>query len=183
MIQEFRVFPAGSANFNDQPSSDSAAPIPANGVTASVVRNFRYGTFNQDAIRGLVVPQSFSEEAALDWQDLLMSGGFEPEHVTPESGKTRRGRPPLLNEELAQVAYHYDEAIRKQVKSPISYVADAIDDPNPDRVRQVVSKCRQRGFLTKAPAKGIRGGSITEKAIAILRQIEIEGRPQEGEAG
>jgi len=181
VIQEFRVFPGGSATFNDQPSSDGASPIPNNGVTASVVRNFRYGQFKEEAIRGLAAPQSFSEEGALDWHDLLMSAGFEPEDVTPQTAKPGRGRPRLPDEELAQVAYHYDEAIREQVKAPISHVADAIDDPNPDRVRQVVSKCRQRGFLTQAPAKGIPGGQITPKAIEIIKRLGVEKPQEEGD--
>jgi len=180
VIQEFRVFPSGSTTFNDQPSSDVTKPIPSNGVTASVVRNFRYGTFKEEAVLGLVIPTSFSEEGSLDWDDLLRSGGFDSEQVTPESGTARRGRPPLRDEELAKAAYYYDEAIREHAKSAIRYVASALEDPNPARISQVISKCRERGFLTPAPAKGIRGGHLTAKAREILRRMN---RPKKIEGG
>ena len=169
VVGEIRVYPTEAVESSDPTLLYETASIPGNGLTATLLHNFRFGEFVAAGIHKVVTPMSDDMVDLLDWDDDLTSHGFDRKEITADSQKRRRGRPPLDDHELATVAYLYEKAIREQAKSPIKFVADALNDPNPDRVRQVVSKCRKRGFLTPPPAKGIAGGHITDKAIAVLR--------------
>lgn len=179
VVGELRVHPLGQED--DATGSHTDDLIPPRGLTATRVRNFRFGELISQAIHGLTGPKTNTIDDQLDWHDLLRSGGFDTELVAGTTRKQRRGRPPLDEVELASVAYLYDKALGDGVRAPINTVAEALGDPNPDRVRQVVSKCRERGFLTEAPAKGVPGGHLTERAIEVLERIgrEINEKTEE----
>ena len=181
MVGELRVYPTAAADSSNPNLLYETASIPGNGLAATLLHDFRFGEFIAAGIHKVVSPEIVEGVDLLFWHDDLESRGFDRKMFTSESHKRRRGRPPLDDQELAMVAYLYDKAVRQQAKAPIKFVTDALDDPNPDRVRQVVSKCRKRGFLTKALGKGIPGGRMTEKTVAILRQMKIEKVTEEGE--
>ncbi len=168
VVAELRVFPATDAS--DEPGwRQEDVDIPGRGLMANVVHDFPVGQLVRWATHRLTQPKSSNEDDVLEWADNLKWGGFSTAAVTSSPKRARRGRPPLDDLELAEVAFLYDAAIRSGEKAPIDFIAEQLDDPNPDRIRNVVAKSRKRGFLTPAPAPGQMGGHATEKAFDVLR--------------
>lgn len=107
----------------------------------------------------------------MDWIDTLTSGGLDTAEMPRV--KPARGRPPLPDEELARVALLYHGAMTEGV-DPISFIINQTGlDPVLDRGRttQRVSKARKRGFLSPAPARGVKGGAITVNGLKVLQRM------------
>ena len=170
---ELRIFPTAGWS-GDSPEWDKEADAPGRGLTANALRAFPFGAVFREARRQLMPPHSGTEDQTIEWHDLVQRGGLDPFTIAETPSKPRRGRPPLSEEELALVAYWYEIAIRDSEKSPIRFVADRLHDPNPDRIRDVVVKCRARGYLTAALAPGRPGGEMTEKAVEVLQRMNSE---------
>ena len=171
---ELRVFPTPGIAWDNPTWSYDDTVIPGRGLSATPLKNFRYGELIAGAIRGITSPGSLEEYDF--WEDLLRSGGFDPETVLAAPPKARRGRPQLHEKELLRVAYYYDQALTKGEKAPNTYVSKKLyeTDEFADLIRQRVAKCRQRGFLSKAPAGGRAGGHLTPKAKEALARIRLE---------
>jgi hypothetical protein len=140
------------------------------------MRNIPFGEVFGLALRALRAPEDTSDLEAggesLRWFDTMTSGGFGTDGLF--DAEPRRGRPPLPDEELAIVAFLYDRAMA-QGNEPILFVIDETGgDRALDRGRttQRVSKARRRGFLTAAPAKGVKGGVATDKAMEVIRRMK-----------
>lgn len=142
-----------------------------------MVRAIRLGEFIGEAIAQITQPAHASIDDAEDWYDLVTLGGIDPAQFSDNTTRSRRGRPPFSDEFLAWAALIYAQAVESGDPSPVKTVTEKLDDPEPRRVAQVIQKARERGFLTQAPAKGIAGGELTEKAIEVLKTMKTT-RPQ-----
>lgn len=172
IADELRVFPSGGWEVGSPRWTGGVELAPGIGLTARMLRGFRFGAVYAEARRQLMPPKSGSEDDVIEWHDLILREGSDHEEVADSPPPQRRGRPPLKDEELAMAAYLYDQAIREGARDPVSRVASRLDDPNPDRIRQVIYKCRNRGFLTAAPAPGRPGGELTEKSRQVLQELK-----------
>lgn len=184
VVDEIRVKPAEAIESSDPKLLYELNSIPALGLNGTMIRNFSFTQLIKAGIHVLTKPPDSNEVTDhLDWEDDLKSGGFDPAKVDSYTQNRRRGRPPLPDEELALVAYHYVEAIKKQVKAPRAYVSMKLyfTDEATELVGQRVDKCRKRGFLTPAPGKGVAGGHLTSKAIEVIERLKLGDRPEEGD--
>ena len=175
VVAEVRLYPSEPytpvwGNWSGKPES-----VPGRGLSPTNIRRIRFGEVFDEVRRLIRSPEAFSEIRPggdwMDWVDLLTSGGFDTAQM--DRAKPARGRPPLSDEELAKVAVLYDRAMTEGVH-PIKFIIDKMGlDPVLDRGRttQRVSKARKRGFLSPAPAKGVKGGVITVEGLKVLRRV------------
>ncbi len=77
---------------------------------------------------------------------------------------------------LARLAASYAAWCAAGSRRPAADLASELtahgDDVDAARVRQLVLMARRRGLLTGTAGRGVRGGRLTEKAKALLRQPE-----------
>jgi hypothetical protein len=91
-----------------------------------------------------------------------------------QTGPTRRpGRPPLSDETLALVAYHYVEALKagRPVHSYVEKQMREGDEHKP--VAQWIHKARERGFLEPPLKPRQKGGRLLPKARALLGEMGV----------
>lgn len=184
VVGEIRVKPAEAVESPDPTLRYEPDSIPGRGISATLIHDFNFGRLIKAGIHQFTTPPDSNEGIDhLHWAEGLKSGGFDSAKVDSYTRKQRRGRPPLPEEELARVAYYYAEAISQQVKALHAYVSLKLYDTNEfaELVRQRVDKCRKRGFLTEAPAKGIAGGHLTPKAIEVINRLALENRQEKGD--
>jgi hypothetical protein len=119
---------------------------------------------------------------------MLFGTGLEsmlaPKRGTEASG-IRRGRHPISREILLSVADAYAQAVAAGNSKPIHAVGATLGLTKV-RARDLVHRCRLRGFLTNTPA-GRAGGALTPDAATLLsvqrRQMNKSHEKQWGARG
>jgi hypothetical protein len=160
-------------------SGDEEA-VPDSGLPASVVHALTIGSM-QNQVRAALADRWHSVWG--DGRRDTYDDGEPPDNVTEHTGFTestgiditntaqpeKRGRKPLSDDRLAEVAYHYDQAMR--INEPVhGYVETRMSKHGEGvPVAQWTMKARRRGFLTPETKPGQPGGTITAKAIATLK--------------
>ena len=175
VVAEVRLYPSEPkapawGSWSGEPES-----VRGRGLSPTSIRDIRFGEIFTEVLRRIRSPEAFSDTRLgydwMDWVDVLTSGGFDTTKM--DKVEPARGRPPLADEELALVALRYDRAMVEGV-NPIRFIIDQSGlDPVLDRGRttQRVSKARKRGFLSPAPAKGVKGGEITADGLKVLQRM------------
>ena len=184
ICDEIRVKPAEAVESSNPTLLYELSSIPNQGIASTMLHKFRFGQLIKAAIHKLTRPPDSPEGIDwYDWTEEMKAGGLDWAKFDSYTRNQRRGRPPLSEEELALVAYYYDKANREQVKALHAYVSLKLYDTNEfaELVRQRVDKCRKRGFLTEAPAKGVAGGHLTPKAIEVIKRLALEDRQEKGD--
>jgi hypothetical protein len=80
---------------------------------------------------------------------------------------TRRGRKPIPDRALLQVAKNYAKKICRRSRRPIADVARQ-KSMTKEKVRAMIHQARKRGLLTGTPGQGRIGGQLTEKAHRLM---------------
>ena len=171
VVSEVRLFPRPEV---DSPAGDSwpeaetsgvHAKVPAGGLTARLLRR---------------VPLQVHERMLypLHAVDLLLDGKGEPLSRQPGPQSPRRGRPPIPDEELLEVARVYETAFRAG-QNPTQAVATQFPEMSDARARDLVHRARQRNFLTEANW-GRAGGSLTPEARELVRKRDRTMRRRDG---
>ena len=195
VISELRIFPAeGPLNFAGQPRRAGAwgidlkrfggpghwwaellgsmASAPPGGLTASLVdKGLHMGTdarlTRQELVRlRRAAPQLFAAE------------GWEPFTAVSARAALAGRRPGRKGHGLAffaQLAKEYAERLDAGDPQPNVTIANR-RGKTPGWVRDKIFRTRERGLLSPPPAPGKRGGALTPKAEAILKQAEREQR-------
>jgi hypothetical protein len=186
LLAEQRLFPKGGTPFERSRGrwSVEAAAVPALGLPASLVKNLAIGGMEEQVRAALadykdpawgdsrdVGPEGEPPNSWFEWFEAKDVMGIDTDDTTQ---RRKRGRKPLTDEHLAEVAYHYVEAIRSNKKAHL-YIEIQMKKKGDKRppAAQWIKKARERGFLTSTPKPGQRGGTITPKAIAILTEIDF----------
>ena len=99
----------------------------------------------------------------------MKEDGFrmEPRSPFPPPPERGPGRQPIADIEYARVARDYVAA----TKNPVTTVAKAWGR-RPAWVTSRIARARRYGFLTPAIKHGVRGGSLTDKARAVLESAK-----------
>lgn len=139
----------------------------------SALANYRdpaWGDNHLDAYDDGEPPWNWSEH-----DELTTATGVD---TSDTAQRTKAGRRPHPDEFLAEIAYHYDRALRDDLPTGSSIQAEMSQGGERVPVEQWVSKARHRGFLTATTGRGQRGGEITVKARDTLKRsgfLDSEG--------
>jgi hypothetical protein len=184
ILSEVRFFPAEDSS-RDRAHGEWSRDldgVPALGLPASVVKNvalFDLETQVRAALSnwkepawgvGSTGPDDDGEppESYQEWADLTNRAGIDTDDTTQ---RRKRGRPPLEDDLLARVAYHYVQALRIGEGVHL-YIWDQMNEGGESLpIAQWIKKARERGFLTATPKPGQRGGDITQKTFDVLKRI------------
>jgi hypothetical protein len=176
VIGELRVFPAEAnrpAGFAGQWSAaafGTRARVPRGGLPGTLLRRqiklSRYERVLRDAL-GMIASLEGLPAEHLGHQTVreLKADGFRmaPRSPFPPPRERGRGRRPVAGIEYARLARDYVAA----AKNPVATLAKAWGQNN-RWVTSRIARARRYGFLTPATRAGVRGGTLTSKAIAVL---------------
>jgi len=187
VFAEARVFPGCLGDPDERPNERpdgglERGPVPAGGLTSSVLRGVNLGThralfFGALQRAGREGPKLrerfFREGQKQGWRrqpgqiDPPLSIFFDPQRsgISLE-GPRRPGRKGHPDSYYAQVAHKYVTACEAGSRSPIAEVAGAMNE-RPNYVRDLVRRARERELLTPTP-RGVPGGELTPKGRACL---------------
>jgi hypothetical protein len=165
VIAELRVFPRG----NKRPGpgrwaaerDGSDAPVPAGGVTASLLRRLRPDTDLREHFGDIVAKHS--KELTED----LNTAGLETGAAIDGPRRGPKGHGDLF---YARVARDYARLCDRGEANPTARLAGMrkYHGYTPENLRDYVHRARTRGLLEGALANGKPGGVLSEKAKAIL---------------
>jgi hypothetical protein len=193
ILAEVRFFPTEDSPSDQTQGEWSSDPnaVPTLGLPAAVVKNvalfdletqvraslanWKHPTWGVGETR----PDDFGEppESYQEWSDLTDRTGIDTDDTTH---RRKRGRPPLTDEHLAIVAYHYVQALRTG-EGVHNYIWSQMNEGGETLpIGQWIKKARERGFLTATPKPGQRGGDMTQKTFDVLDRI---GFPTEQDTG
>lgn len=138
------------------------ASVPLPGVTATLIRNVHVGEHLELVLRagrnlGKALPPGL-------YHHLVGPFGLRELHRQAVQRTGRRGRP---DEYYARVAVLYVAALEVNRRRAIQVLAEWIR-MTPQTLRDLVDRARRRGLLTPSPGRGIPGGELTEKALALF---------------
>ncbi len=194
ILSEARFFPTEDSPRDRACGEWSGDPdaVPVLGLPAAVVKNvalFDLETQVRASLAnwkhpawggGETKPHDDGEppESYQEWSDLTDRAGIDTDDTAQ---RRKRGRPPLEDDLLAEVAYHYVQALRTgegvhgYIWSQMNKGGEALP------IAQRIKKARERGFLTATPKPGQRGGDITQKALDVLKRIGVPAERNTGE--
>jgi hypothetical protein len=150
------------------------AAVPAGGLTARTLRRVRFEEalrVSQELLTRVLMAEGRERE-------LFGPGGLLARHgldVLPEA-RSRRGQRAMSSAEreryLAAVAAEYAGLVAAGERVPTAVLAGRLHY-TAGRVRQLLAEARRRGLLT-GTQRGRAGGTLTDKARALLAQREEE---------
>jgi hypothetical protein len=176
VIGEVRVFPAEKRTY--EPGVWSAhwlgdlAPVPKGGLRGRLLRRVNL-TVPIEPMRELIRQlrlEATTRAGATEAEEWLtgLFGAPVPKDDRPQP--TRRGRKPMPLLGLAELARDYEAELVNGNRTPIKTLA-AKRGMSTARVRGLIHQARQRpgGALLTAGGQGKSGGTLTERAKAVLR--------------
>ena len=196
VIAELRMFPSNGVA-EQQPGgwNLNEAIVPEGGLRAKSLQDLHLRSFLQSAreelSKGLASVPEEDWIAVSRWGEpihpLMEAGFFDPEAIElPTSAERRPGRAGHPIEHYLRFAVAYDNACRRGSSRPnVDAAAELFgvqtnEEPFPDDIRLVqktVKKCRQKGLL-KATGRGLACGSLTDKALQLLKDRDIARQSQ-----
>jgi hypothetical protein len=161
VIVELRLYPQNPRNTPGRWAGELAGPratFPAGGISTKLLRDVRLGLsarawayFNEYLRR---MPKTVAEQLARAAQTDVHAGA-----------RRRTGRPDRF---YARVAQRYVRLVMKGSRRPNEQIAAQIEE-SISKVRDFITQARRRGLLTQAPKMGQRGGSLTQRALKLLK--------------
>jgi hypothetical protein len=154
----------------------AAEEIPAGGLVSRLLRQIPVHAHVRAIAERMQRPYQrqtlevlFAETEVEGALDAMLAGPRAP-------ASPRRGRRPVAEETLLQVAAAYSEATKAGSPRPVEEAAARLAMTMP-RARDYVHRARGRGFLTPAEW-GRSGGQLTPKAHALLRPRRPKTSPR-----
>ncbi len=184
VLTEIRVYP-DDGDPEPKPGiwSGDAALAPENGISPTVIHDLPLGRLRDQAVTALLQPtQVWRTSKEDDWEDQVanwldasawasMSRDWRPSEPASRRGRRRS----ITDEQLAEVAFHYQAAARRGVgiHRYIQQQMPEIDTVVGNRI----SKARDRGMLLGGGGeRGLKGGYMSNRAVVLL---QASGRLQE----
>lgn len=184
VVAEVRVYPTEPDQWLGEWSGvlrGTNAEVPRGGLTARLLHGIRLGDLHDQGIetmgwlareieRQRIALQRSGEEVSppvFDPDGVLGSFGFRrPRGETPKRrrGPGRPGRPPL---ECARIAKLYVAACARGSRRPVVDVAEKLNRDTV-QVRDILHRARTLGLLTGPVKDGEGGGTLTDRARALL---------------
>ena len=177
VVTEIRVYPDdGDPTPKPGTWSVDSALAPENGISPTVIHNLALGRLRDQAVTALLQPtQDWRTSEEDDWEDLaanwldISAWASVRQGWRPPQSPSRRGRKlSITDEQLAEVAFHYQAAARKGVGIH-RYIQQRM--PEIDTVvGNRISKARDRGMLLGGGGeRGLKGGYMSNRAVDLLR--------------
>jgi hypothetical protein len=166
VIAELRVFPAEEKRVPGRWSAErlgASAPIPAGGVTASLLRQVRPDSDVRERFSDIVAKHAKLPALTTD----LDTAGLSAKSALAGPRRGPKGHSDLF---YARVARDYVRLYDRGEANPTAKLVrmKKYQGYTPENLRDYVHRARTRGLLTKPPAPGKPGGALTEHAFAIL---------------
>ena len=164
----------GEVGFIDDPKPndlfDTSAPL-----TTRLVRDIPFATHLREIKKIMAAADQVDDVSRVWARDLGFTQALIDEPVQRTS-RREHGEDLYL-----AVARLYAEATKRQSRSPTKDTREGLPVVDPswnfedDVVENLVVEARRRGYLSRAPASGIPGGNLTDKAREILRRYFGDG--------
>lgn len=172
VVAELRVFPLDRGS-DRKPSTPGlwsgevlgiAASAPKGGLSARTLRRVKLNLHKKHA------QEALNEIRKIVGDDFLQAFGLPAMSAATKkrSKSERRGRRPLDESVLAEIAQRYVEATAAGSRSPVKHVAAQLGFTI-GKVRSALHKARARGILSKTKW-GTAGGRLTRKGKKLLAQ-------------
>lgn len=173
VIAELRIFPreknSKSAGTWSAERKGIAAVVPQGGVQGALLKEIKISS----VLRQLddVIAQTATEHPEFVarwpmWQGQLL--GRRPAK-TSSGNAVRRGRPPLEDWRLAEIAKEYVHAIRRAREYPVRYIAKQRRE-SANTVRGWVFRAREKGFLIGKRERGKASGTLSPLVEMVLQE-------------
>lgn len=138
------------------------------GVTSSLLREIRLDAAVADADEFQAEMRQRQGEhgrsGGAGWARDMARLGFRSA-LQPSKRDRREG---LTDRQFAQLAKRYVTRVQKKSRRPILDLARSRKE-DPTRIRDLIRKARQYGFLTKTK-QGAKGGALTTKSLKLLER-------------
>jgi hypothetical protein len=171
VVAELRVFPAEKKSAAPGRWSveqlGASAPVPAGGVTASLLRQVRPDSDLREHFRDIVEENVKLPVLTAD----LDTAGLSTKSALAGPRRGPKGHGALF---YARVARDYARLCDRGEANPTAKLASMkkYHGHTPANLRDYVHRARARGLLTDPPAPGKPGGALTEKARRLLGMEE-----------
>jgi len=175
VIAELRVFPTGRTRKSTPAGKWSAetkgiaATVPDAGLQAATLKEIRLSRVLRQLDDAVARAAAEHPEFVVRWP--MWQGqplGRSLARTSSERGHGR-GRPPLADWVLAEIATEYVDALRRVHENPIRYIAQRRGE-GPNTVRGWVFRAREKGFLIGKRERGKASGTLSPLAKMVLQE-------------
>jgi len=180
IVAEVRIFPQtpGLQNAEDPGWDRNSFWLPIGGLTGRVIRDITSPT---DAVRNFLALQQ-----QVHGPEGPVSLDFKWKQVWDRKAGKEVGdfekRSQRVERRLLVVAYHYVKELEAGVKEVNEVVGERLGRSS-SKIRDDVRAARRAGLLTYPPKRGVPGGHLTPKAIALINELGMFRRPRSNEPG